>query len=190
VPLPLHFAASQMLARRCLLRCLPSRMQRNISYASSSSNKPPLVIPLTDDLGLPLTPPWSVHALINSYPSPTLSNATLTRLHDLAALVPPAEGTPEFEQLKQEMEDLVRLVEAVRVAPEHPEHGTAGEGPPDGRVWPKGRGIVVEPECAGLDGGKDKPGDGESAPSGRELMKHAQRTKAGFYLVDSARTKP
>ena len=77
------------------------------------------------ELGLSLSPPWSVHAtvrpwshtcaLINSHKFPA-SNATLTHLHDLVALVPPAEGTPRFEEPKRE--GLVRLVDAVRVAPD------------------------------------------------------------------------
>lgn len=75
------------------------------------------------------------------------------------------------------MEDLVRLVEAVKLAPSEP---TAGERPPDGRVWPSDRGIALEDVVAPED---------ETLPSGRELLKHAQRTENGYYLVDKTKTK-
>ena len=132
--------------------------------------------PTTDELGLPLSPPWSVHALINSYPSPTLSDAALTKLYDSAALLPPTAGTHELREVKREMEDLVRLVEAVKIAPIEP---IEGEGPPDGRVWPSDRGIVLE----------DVVVPDETLPSGRELLKHTQRTENGYYLVDKVTTK-
>ena len=165
-----------MLARYRLLRCHRSQ----IRYVRFSSSKPPRPSLPTDELGLPLSPPWSVHALINSYKSPALSNAALTHLHDLAALIPPAEGTPRFEELKRELEDLLRLVEAVRVAPDETK---SLEGPPDGRVWPNGRGIVLE------DAGKQQGESSRAPPSGRELLEHAERSMDGFYLVDSTRMK-
>jgi len=54
-------------------------------------------------------------------------------------LIPPTEGTQEHEKLTREMEELVRLVEAVKLK----EIGH-GEGVPDGRVWAGGKGIRLD----------------------------------------------
>ncbi|KAF8511171.1 hypothetical protein JB92DRAFT_2726194 [Gautieria morchelliformis] len=151
--------------------------QRQLLNIRFSSKTPPRHSP-TDELGLPLSPPWSVHALINSYSSPTLSDSTLLKMYDSAALVPPAADTREFREVKREMEDLVRLVEAVRTAPQEPMEGE-GEGPADGRVWPSAKGLALE----------DVVDPDEALPSGRELLEHAQRTRNGCYLVDRAQAK-
>jgi Asp-tRNA(Asn)/Glu-tRNA(Gln) amidotransferase C subunit len=163
-----------MLARCSFVHSKTTRIQCT-RLAASFSRLPPRPSS-TDDLGLPLSPTWSVHELISSYPSPTLSDATLKKLYDSAALLPPNEDTHEFEEVKREMEDLVRLVEAVKMAPKDPKET---EGPPDGRVWPSDRGIILE----------DVVKSEENLPSGHELLKHAQRTENGYYLVDRASTK-
>lgn len=160
-----------MFARRSLAHCKTKRAHSSTRFSSR-------LPPPTDDLGLPLSPTWSVHKLIGSYPSPTLSDATLRRLYDSAALLAPKSDTHAFEEVKKEMEDLIRLVEAVKMAPGDDD---AKGPPPDGRVWPSGRGIIplediVESEETKL-------------PSGRELLKHAPRTVNGYYLVDRASTK-
>ncbi|KZS98098.1 hypothetical protein SISNIDRAFT_481960 [Sistotremastrum niveocremeum HHB9708] len=68
-----------------------------------------------DELGVPVRPTWSVNELLSSYPKPTLSDEKFKRLHELSALVPPQEGTPEHAELKSRMEELIRLVEAVKL---------------------------------------------------------------------------
>jgi len=89
--------------------------------------------------GIPTQPSWSVNALLSSCPTPTISAATIKHLHQLSALIPPTEGTQEHEKLTREMEELVRLVEAVKLK----EIGH-GEGVPDGRVWAGGKGIRLD----------------------------------------------
>ncbi|KAF8268262.1 hypothetical protein EI94DRAFT_1915594, partial [Lactarius quietus] len=69
----------------------------------------------TDDCAIPLKPTWSVDDLLSSYPRPTISSLALDRLHVLSALIPPEEGTPEHAKLIRELEDLVKLVESVRL---------------------------------------------------------------------------
>jgi len=93
------------------------------------------------------------------------------------------------------MEDLIKLVEAVRSAPTAPaieicDHveiskkmaGWQQEGPPDGRVWPNGWGMNLEENG-------DNMATAEDLPVGRELLKEAKRTKDGFYVVDSTKKK-
>lgn len=78
-------------------------------------------------------PSWSVHELLSTYPAPTLSPETLTRLHKISALKPPPQDSPAFAQLKREIEELVRLVEAVKLV------DTTGISS-DGRILPADRG--------------------------------------------------
>ncbi|KAG6866508.1 hypothetical protein C0991_003052 [Blastosporella zonata] len=119
----------------------------------------------TDECGIPLKPTWSVHELLSSYPKPTLSSATLTRLHELAALIPPQEGTTEHAKLKGEMEELIKLVEAVKLVDTRNVHPTSFKLPD-----------------------QQSPASGDE-PSGQSLLRNAARTKDGFYVVDSDRKR-
>lgn len=141
----------------------------------------------TDDCGIPLKPTWSVHDLLSSYPKPTLSSETLARLHRLSALAPPEEGTPEHAKLTRELEDLIKLVEAVKLVDcselksGEKDQGEKHEGKdiPDGRILPKGIGINLRGDRVV-----------EEVKDGRELLKHAVRTQGGFYVVDVDRRLP
>src|ERR1700726_1975437 len=93
--------------------------------------------PETDALGIPLRPTWSVDELLSSYPKPSTTPATLRRLHELSALLPPAEDTPEHDALKRELDELIRLVEAVKLV-EVPQGGL-----PDGRICAEGMGLCL-----------------------------------------------
>lgn len=123
----------------------------------------------TDSCGLPVQPTWSVYELLSSYPSPELSTNTIARLYELSALVCPKADTPQFKLIKEELEDMVRLVEAVRLV------DTSG-------ISVKGRG---EKEDADL----NTPHTEELGESGKDLLKHASRAKDGFYIVDSDRRR-
>ncbi|KAG7449404.1 uncharacterized protein BT62DRAFT_945640 [Guyanagaster necrorhizus] len=117
----------------------------------------------TDEFGIPLKPTWSVNELLSSYPTPTISPATLIHLHDLAALIPPEEGSKKFDKVKGELEELVRLVEAVK---------------------------LVDTKGVDLDAATERMDNRQlNAPpldaSGRSLLKHAARTVDGFYVVDA-----
>jgi len=106
----------------------------------------------------------------------------------LAALVPPEKGTEGFDKLKKELEDLVRVVEAVRVA-SGVENGGAivaegnEKGMADGRIWPKDHGVVFQDEEE-----LDRKGT-TTPPQGRELLELTRRTKGEFYVVDSSKSK-
>ncbi|KAF7301539.1 hypothetical protein MIND_00719400 [Mycena indigotica] len=119
----------------------------------------------TDTAGIPTSPTWSVNELLASYPRPTLSTHALTRLHNLSALVPPKENSPEHAKLKSELEDLIRLVEAVKLV------DTTG-------VSPYRRGTISSTHP------QPQP---QSAEDGRALLKHAKQTKDGFYVVNTDR---
>jgi hypothetical protein len=131
----------------------------------------------TDSYGLPLHPTWSVNDLLSSYPTPTITPSTLKRLHELSALIPPAEGTPEHDILKREMENLVKLVEAVKLV----NHSDGlGEGQiPDGRVWAEGTGVRPV----------DTQATADYKVTGSALLGFASRTSDGLYVVDADRTK-
>ena len=81
------------------------------SYSSRKSQRPVE----TDELGLPKEPTWSVRELISSYPHVPLSGDKLRHLHKLSALEPPEEGSPEWIKLTDEMAELTRLVDAVKL---------------------------------------------------------------------------
>ncbi|KAI0663166.1 hypothetical protein C8Q70DRAFT_956325 [Cubamyces menziesii] len=156
----------------CLRRCLPStlvRSNRNLRRQLKST------LAEVDATGIPLKPTWSVNELLSSYPRPAITPATLKRLHELSALIPPEEDTPEHAKLTQEVEELVKLVEAVKLV----DVGKVAEdGVPDGRIWAKGEGISLTTES------HEDPADSEAA-SGRALLAHASRTMDGLYVVEA-----
>ncbi|KAE9405944.1 hypothetical protein BT96DRAFT_1015205 [Gymnopus androsaceus JB14] len=126
----------------------------------------------SDSFGLPTKPIWSVNELLSSYPKPELSASTFKRLHELSALIPPEEGTPEYEKLKRELEELVRLVEAVKLV------DTQGVQPAELRP------IFVE----GVEEGEKEDFE-EDKDAGRTLLKHASRTNDDFYVVEADRKR-
>jgi hypothetical protein len=134
----------------------------------------------TDSCGIPVRPTWSVNKLISSYPSPSISPTTFKHLHALSALIPPREGSPEYEGLKRELEDLVKLVEAVRLVDVEGSSKDDKVIVRDGRIWAQGTGIPL------LQGSSE---DGEDIESGEALLHHAARTSTGFYVVDAERTR-
>jgi hypothetical protein len=94
-------------------------------------------------------------------------------------LIPPKEGSPEHARLTEEMQDLVKLVEAVKLV----NTDSVGDenGVPDGRIWAEGTGIDLDAEPI--------PADGNEV-HGRDLLKYAKNTSPeGLYLIDSDRSK-
>lgn len=126
----------------------------------------------TDEYGIPARPTWSVHDLLSSYPKPTLSDEILKKLHDLSALTPPAEESIEYAKLKNEMEELIRLVEAVKLV------DTTG--------------VIVQERWVESDADRSTPLDpveNDSSTYGTSLLKNAVREKDGFYVVDADRRR-
>ena len=160
--------------RRVLLRTRLTRLN------SSLSSNPTLRTDVeTDENGIPIRPTWSVNELLSSYPKPTISPATLKHLHTLSALIPPEEGSPEHAKLTEEMRDLVKLVEAVKLV--NTDSVDDGSGVPDGRIWAEGTGIDLEAEPIPVD---------ENEVQGRDLLKYSKAVSPeGLYLIDSDRSK-
>ena len=166
---------------RTVLGCrrvlVPTRLAR---LNSSLSSKPTLRTDIeTDEVGIPIRPTWSVNELLSSYPKPTISPATLKHLHALSALIPPEEGSPEHAKLTEEMEDLIKLVEAVKLV----DTDSVGDenGVPDGRIWAEGTGINLDAEPIPAM---------ENEVQGRDLLKYAKNVSPeGLYLIDSDRSK-
>ena len=97
----------------------------------------------------------------------------------LSALIPPEEGSPEHAKFTEEMQDLVKLVEAVKLV------GTESVGDkndiPDGRIWAEGIGIGLDTESIPVD---------NDEVQGRDLLKYAKIVSLeGLYLIDSDRSK-
>jgi len=156
---------------------LPAGLTR---LSSSLSSKHTLRTEVeTDEHGIPVRPTWSVNELLSSYPKPTISPATLKHLHTLSALIPPEEGSPEHAKLTEEMQDLVKLVEAVKLV--NTDSVDDGNGIPDGRIWAEGTGIDLDAEPTPAE---------ENEVQGRDLLKYSKNvSKEGLYLIDSGRTK-
>ena len=162
------------------------------------------------DPAMPRAPVWSVHSLLSSYPRPHVSDGLLKKLHDLSALIPPEGGTEAHEELKNELEEMMRLVEAVKLvdtnAPRYCEppalsnsetnkyHGTLETGAkdnassaiPDGRIWPEGVGMTLSSNTRLVEF-EDRLQNGEDCGVG--LLKYAKITKDGFYVVEADRRK-
>lgn len=166
------------LARRCLTPRNRTLLHTSWLWARFQSFNSRVE---TDAYGIPLKPTWSVNELLSSYPTPTITPVTLKRLHELSALIPPLEGTQEHKALKWEMEDLIKLVEAVKLV-DLSDVSSAGSGEgaiPDGRLWAEGTGVQHLPAQA------EVPGD----VTGSALLEFAARTSDGLYAVDADRRK-
>ena len=163
-----------LVCRRVLL---PTCRARQNSFLSS---KPTLHTEVeTDEDGIPIRPTWSVNDLLSSYPRPTISPGTLKHLHTLSASIPPEEGSPEHAKLTEEMQDLVKLVEAVKLVDTRSVDD--GNGVPDGRIWAEGTGIDLDAEPIPVD---------KNEVQGRDLLEHARSVSPeGMYLIDSDRSK-
>jgi len=119
-----------------------------------------------DPCGIPVEPTWSVDDLLSSYPSPALSNQTIKKLYELSALVPPEESTLRYESVKRSLEEMIRLVEAIRLV------DTTG-------VTPRGRRVKEDADREQF----------ARKENGEALLKHASRVSNGFYVVDSDRRR-
>jgi Asp-tRNA(Asn)/Glu-tRNA(Gln) amidotransferase C subunit len=155
----------------CIRRCFSKPFRLDNSASRHLSKR--FLKTSSDQCGIPTEPTWSVDKLLSSYSKPTLSSSTLTRLHQLSALIPPLEGTPEHEILKQEMEEIIRLVEAVRLVDTQGVHPSSHCKQPDvDEVLPTHT---------------KTPNTSEEEVRGRCLLEHAARTQDGFYVVDANR---
>ncbi|KAF9815544.1 hypothetical protein IEO21_04544 [Rhodonia placenta] len=151
----MHAAAT----RRLPLRCAQWRpITRHIREKSTLHTE----LVETDACGIPVRPTWSVDELLSSYPKPTIPPSTLKRLHELAALVPPVEGTPEHTKLTREMEGLVRLVEAVKLV--------------DTRT-----GIELDESI--------QPNEGSQDHKDQKLFSHSSRVRRELYIVDADKVR-
>lgn len=155
--------------QRCLRRPTRSLLSQSKSFVKRNSSNSR--IHDTDSCGIPLQPTWSVNQLLSSYPLPRLSSTTLNRLYDLSALIPPQEGTRQYEAVKADLEEMVRLVEAVRLVD-------------TSAVSISGRG-----EKEDADKHTDPIEPSQLGEVGQQLLKHASQTTEQFYAVDSERKR-
>lgn len=144
------------------------------------------MVPVDED-GIPLKPSYSIKSFLSSLPSPKISDEQFIHLHKLAALIPPSQGTPEFEEKKKALEEMVRLVEGVRPTGDEPKTKQATEIP-DGRIWPENEGIevdwkaVLEPPKRGRRSASSKRNLAEE-DNGKVLLDLASKQVAGYYVV-------
>jgi hypothetical protein len=76
------------------------------------------------------------------------------------------------------MENLVKLVEAVKVVDVEKADTASDEEVPDGRIWAEGTGINLAPQKTSKD-----------EVHGQDLLRYAARTEDGLYVVDSDRSR-
>ncbi|KZV90498.1 hypothetical protein EXIGLDRAFT_720280, partial [Exidia glandulosa HHB12029] len=152
------------LARRCSSRLV----LRTRTYSARSSRE----LVETDELGLPKKPTWSVQELLSSYPTTPLSSDKLQHLHKLAALVPPEQGSAEWNNLSDDIGELVRLVEAVKLI------DTTGVEP-ENMLEPIVLSEITGDESASAETKYD------DEPHGASLLEHAEHSRNGFYVVDT-----
>ncbi|CAD6579391.1 MAG: hypothetical protein CYPHOPRED_000874 [Cyphobasidiales sp. Tagirdzhanova-0007] len=143
-----------------------------------------------DSDGIPISAPYSVTSFLSALPTPKLTDEQFLHLHKLAALVPPATGTPDFSSKKSQLEELIRLVEGVRGVEAQSDLPPGRENTdmdideaseiPDGRIWPGDEGIA-------LDWDRDENAilkSEESPEEGRKLLDLASKKHmAGYYTV-------
>lgn len=155
----------------CIRPCL-RRLPRSLfsspypRYQSSGSTTE------TDECGIPIQPTWSVNELLTSYSTPKIPPQTLKHLYELSALIPPTEGTIAHEKITRQMEEMVRLVEAVKLINT------------DGAV------VMGRWEREDTDRSDSQQGiESKEDSTGQALLKHASRTMEGFYIVEADRTR-
>jgi hypothetical protein len=171
------FCPNHLCANMILRRLLHPRPFSTQSVCYQNLINPNAVV---DDLGVPLRATWSVRKLLSTYPAPELSDDTLTRLHRLSALNPPESGSREREALRLELQELLCLVEAVKLVDTStlggagPEHAVI----PDSRIWAEGRGMDLQDvDAKHID---------DSEARGEALLRHASKQVDGQYVVESA----
>lgn len=143
-----------------------------------------------DEDGIPIKPPYSIKAFLESLPTPVISDEQFLHLHKLAALIPPSRGSPEFEEKKKALQDMVRLVEGVRPTQTDPEQRKS-DSIPDGRIWPQDEGIHLDWEAIMTPPKKRKSTSSTPSRAQQEkvqdeaenLLKLASKQVAGYYVV-------
>ena len=153
-----------LFIRRALSR--PNLARLNIVKCWQSSHS---IKHQVDSCGIPVQPTWSVLQLIESYACPKLSSATIDRLYELSALTPPKKHTLQYEKMKKDLGDMVKLVETVKQVNTN-------------RVHLVGRG---EKE----DGDRIHQNSHYEGEHGQTLLKYAARTENRFYIVDAERKR-
>lgn len=150
--------------RRALKR--PNLARQNIvkNWQSSHSIKHQV-----DSCGIPVQPTWSVHQLLESYACPKLSSTTIDRLYELSALAPPKKDNLQYEKMKEDLEDMVKLVEAVK------------------QVNTNGVSLVGRGEKE--DGDRTQQNSQFEGEHGQTLLKYAARTENKFYAVDAEKKR-
>ncbi|KAF9534956.1 hypothetical protein CPB83DRAFT_843228 [Crepidotus variabilis] len=155
-----------------ILRLARSRglrtLAREFTLVRANSTTSPLTSS-TDACGIPTSPVWSVNELLSSYPSPQLLDGTIQKLYKLSALIPPEINTTEYDKVKKNLEEMVRLVEAVKLV------DTTG--------------VVVAGRREKEDADRQQSHSDVEEGSGQELLKYSERTRDGFYIVDAERKR-
>lgn len=157
---------------------------RSIIRLVSSLHKQHNSLADIDSHAIPVEPVWSVKELLSSYPKPIISAKKLKQLHELSALIAPEEGSQEHAELTAEMEDLVKLVEAVRLV-DTSQSTELSDEVPDGRIWAEDAAQPLTLGTVRRRGSVEEDGE----VHGQALLKYASRTENHFYVVDADRKR-
>ena len=114
-------------------------------------------------------------------------------MYQLSALIPPDENTLEFANVKQELEQMVRLIEAVKfvdtativatTAILESEEGDSLSSIPDGRVCATEKGMALSSNT------RDVEFEETDIESGTVLLKYASRKTLGMYIVETEKQR-
>jgi hypothetical protein len=158
---------STRLARavRALSTTAPARSHSSPNPARHDPLRPSVP---TDDLGLPAPQPPPITDIA---PAP-ISRALLQRLHGLAALNPPPEGSREEDALRRDLGELVGLMDLVHEVEVH-----------DVGALLSSTGEVVFDKDSVAARGEARLEEGE----GRGLLEHATRRVGDFYGFKTTR---
>ncbi|QRV72974.1 hypothetical protein RhiJN_00988 [Ceratobasidium sp. AG-Ba] len=122
---------------------------------------------------VPSRPTWSVRQLLATYPAPSLSPEIFARLNRLSALQTPAPDSSEARSLHLELQEMLRLVEAVKLVDTF---ALGGTDIPDSRIWAEEKGVDL-----------DAPGPEHlNELHGKALLRHASKHIDEQYVVETA----
>ena len=161
------------------------------SAASSPPPRPvrprPPPVP-TDDLCIPLSAPYSLSDYLPAPThSPSLDRATLTKLHRLAALEPPAPDDDRAWAALTDLDELVAIVQAVRDV-DTSALGLAPGEMVDARVRAEPLPVDWSSKATTAAAAADEPHEAQ----GQALLGLARRTEGAYYVApmpDNVRTR-
>ncbi|KAI9303475.1 hypothetical protein BJ944DRAFT_183330 [Cunninghamella echinulata] len=125
-----------------------------------------------DTDGLPISPTWSVNSLFDKTSNHTesITDKQLDHLCQLAQLRPPPRDSISRDDLKSDLNELTKFVEAIQLE----DFGTTK---PLTHIWQEDTGLALRSDKTVVNSKE------EEKQKGRELLKNAKQVSNYFYTV-------